>query len=89
MLQGTLTERRMGSRIRSAGLPFEPITTQASDALGRDVAVTLTENRAERPAVISKEFPILIATQASGSPYRVYLDDDHESYAEFSCEIVK
>ena len=88
-LQGKLTERRAGSGIRSAGLPFEPITTQASDALGRDVTVTLTDNRAERPAVISKVFPILIAAQPAGSPYRVYLDDGHASYAEFSCEIIK
>lgn len=88
MLQGTLTERRLGYKVRSTGLPFQPITTQASDALGRDVAVTLTENHAELPTVISKAFPILIATQPAGSPHRVYLGANHQSYAEISCEIV-
>ena len=88
MLQGTLTERRLGYRVRSTGLPFQPITTQASDALGRDVAVTLTDNHADRPAVISKSFPILIAAQPAGSPYRVYLDENHQSYAEIGCEVV-
>ena len=87
MLRGTLTARQMGTRIRSGGIPFEPITTRARDAIGREVTVILSDNRAARPAVVTLEYPISIAAQP-GESYRVYLDDAHEDYAEFRCEIV-
>ena len=86
-LRGKLTERRLGDKISSAGLPFRPITAGARDALGREVAVVLTENRAERPTIVTEEIPILIAAQP-GESYRVYLDESRSSYAEFTCEII-
>ena len=49
--------------------------------------MTLSENRAERPAIVSQEYPILIAAQP-GESYRIYLDDTHEDYAEFRCEVL-
>lgn len=87
MLSGTLNERRMGTKIRAAGAPFEPITTQATNALGRKVAVTLTDNRAEQPTIINKEIPILIAA-SNGGNYRVFLDEEKTTYAEFSCQVI-
>jgi len=87
MLRGTLTEHRMGDKIRSGGVPFQPITTKASDALGRDVEVILTDNRAERPTKVTEEFPIFIASQP-GETSRVYLDEKRTTYAEFTCQII-
>ena len=87
MLRGTLSDRQMGAKIQAGGKPFEPITTQASTALGRDVAVTLTDNRAGQPAVIDRKFPILIAANNGGS-YRIFLDERKTSYAEFTCRVI-
>lgn len=84
LVRGTLTHVKKGDMIRAEGIPFRPIEATGRDALGRSVPVIVTENRAERPAVITEEIPIMIAARGNET-YRIYLDESHKSYADFHC----